>query len=364
MTEHYVPKHFDIESFQDALLDWFEQNLRDLPWRRDKDPYKIWVSEIMLQQTQVDTVIPYFEKFIERFPTLESLAEADEEEVLKLWEGLGYYSRARNLHQAVREVKSEYGGKVPDTREEISRLKGVGPYTAGAILSIAYNRPEPAVDGNVMRVLSRLFHVRDDIQRPATRKKFEASIRQLIAVHNPSYFNQALMELGALVCSPKSPGCLLCPVNAFCQAHQDGVQEELPVKGKAKPPREVDMVAGVIMKGGQVLIHKRPDSGLLAGLWEFPNTERQKGEDWEETLSRFLYESFSIKAETAGHVMDVKHTFSHLRWNLRVFQCEIIEEEEASLPPSARWVDLSALDDYAFPVSHGKIVKRLQQDGD
>lgn len=224
-------KDINITGFQADLLNWYDQNKRDLPWRRERDPYRIWVSEIMLQQTKVDTVIPYYERFMSLFPTLDALADAEEETVLKAWEGLGYYSRARNLHQAVKEVKETYNSKVPDT-EEIHNLRGVGPYTAGAILSIAYGIPAPAVDGNVMRVLSRIFLIEDDIGKATTRKKFEALVNQIISTDKPSDFNQALMELGALICTPRSPSCLLCPVQSHCTGREAGIHESLPVKMK------------------------------------------------------------------------------------------------------------------------------------
>ena len=198
-----ILNNFNIEQFQNDLIGWFEEEQRDLPWRKNKDPYRVWVSEIMLQQTRVEAVKPYYANFMGKFPTLEALANADDEEVLKAWEGLGYYSRARNLHAAVKEVKEVYGGVVPSDVKKIEKLKGVGPYTKGAILSIAYGIPEPAVDGNVMRVLSRILSVWDDIAKPKTRKVFEEIVREIISVENPSYFNQGLMELGALICIPK-----------------------------------------------------------------------------------------------------------------------------------------------------------------
>ncbi len=203
-----------------------------MPWRENRDPYRVWVSEVMLQQTRVDTVIPYFINFMREFPDLESLADADEEKLLKAWEGLGYYSRVRNLQTAVREVVAEYGGKVPETRKEISSLKGVGSYTAGAVLSIAYGMPEPAVDGNVMRVLSRVLLIEEDIAKQKTKRLFEDILYDLISTADPSAFNQGLMELGALVCTPRSPGCLLCPVRLHCRAYEAGVQDALPLKSK------------------------------------------------------------------------------------------------------------------------------------
>lgn len=238
---HQKLEKVTVDQFQRDLIDWYEREKRDLPWRKSQDPYRVWVSEIMLQQTRVDTVIPYYQRFMEKFPTIEALANADEDDVLKAWEGLGYYSRARNLQAAVREVHESYNGVVPDNPKELGKLKGIGPYTKGAILSIAYNIPEPAVDGNVMRVLSRILSIWDDIAKPKTRKVFEEAVYYLISKENPSSFNQALMELGAMVCTPTSPSCLLCPVREHCAAFSEGVQAELPVKTKAKANKKVQM---------------------------------------------------------------------------------------------------------------------------
>ncbi|GAB7389324.1 A/G-specific adenine glycosylase [Bacillaceae bacterium] len=355
---------FDISGFQRDLLDWFARNQRDLPWRKDKDPYKIWVSEIMLQQTRVETVIPYFNRFIEKFPTLEALAAADTDEVLKAWEGLGYYSRARNLHAAVREVIEKYGGVVPDSREGISRLKGIGSYTAGAILSIAYGKREPAVDGNVMRVLARILRCEDDVRQQATRKRFKRIARELIPEGEASSFNQALMELGALICTPRAPQCLFCPVLRYCRGREAGVHEELPVKGKKKPLRAVEMVAAVVRNDDRILINKRPEEGLLAGLWELPNRERVRELSREETIARYLFERFGIRAQPRAHLMEVRHTFSHLQWHLHVYECEWRADggRLSELADTARWVRLSELTRYAFPVSHGKIVQKLTQE--
>ncbi|WP_248929734.1 A/G-specific adenine glycosylase [Paenibacillus hamazuiensis] len=263
--------------FSDELLAWYRRHHRDLPWRRSRNPYHIWVSEIMLQQTRVETVIPYFERFIERFPTVEALALAPEDDVLKLWEGLGYYSRARNLQAAVREVHERYGGVVPSEKTEIASLKGVGPYTSGAILSIAYNKPEPAVDGNVMRVLSRYFLIEEDIMKPGTRTLMEKLAKELIPEGAAGDFNQAIMELGATVCTPRSPYCLTCPVRLGCTGHAEGREESLPVKKKAKPPRPekrvVALVEGAGELAGRILIRQRPQEGLLARMWELPHVE-------------------------------------------------------------------------------------------
>lgn len=344
---------FNIVDFQQDLLYWFERNLRDLPWRQDRDPYKIWVSEIMLQQTRVDTVIPYFQRFLDRFPTLEDLAEAHEDEVLKLWEGLGYYSRARNLHAGVKEVSATYGGLVPDSPEEISKIKGVGPYTAGAILSIAYGKPEPAVDGNVMRVLSRLLLIEEDIQKAKTRKQFETIIRSLIAKENPSYFNQALMELGALICTPKSPKCDQCPVKSHCKAQEKGVQSHLPVKGKAKPPRPVQLSVAFIMKEDRFFIRKRPEQGLLAGLWELPSQEGS-----QEDLKHHLRDEHGIDLTEGAFLFHHQHTFSHLQWQMDVYSYRVEDDKEGK---QGGWIGWDELDRYTFPVSYQKIFNQIKE---
>ncbi|MBM7567714.1 A/G-specific adenine glycosylase [Paenibacillus sacheonensis] len=261
--------------FSRELLGWYLANKRDLPWRMNRDPYRVWVSEIMLQQTRVDTVIPYYERFLEKFPTASALANAPEPEVLKCWEGLGYYSRARNLQAGAREVVARHGGAVPDDKEAVSALRGVGPYTTGAIMSIAFNRPEPAVDGNVMRVLSRYFCLEEDIAKPATRIGIEKLAASLIPEGSAGDFNQALMELGALVCTPKSPGCLTCPVMMHCEGRMAGKEHVLPIKTKAKPPRRETRIAALITGSGEhagkLLVRQRPESGLLAQMWELPH---------------------------------------------------------------------------------------------
>ncbi len=347
---------FQIDDFQHDLISWYKHEKRDLPWRKDQDPYKIWVSEIMLQQTRVDTVIPYFNVFIGKFPTIEALATADEEEVLKAWEGLGYYSRVRNLHSAVKEVANSYAGVVPNTPEEISKLKGVGPYTKGAILSIAYNIPEPAVDGNVMRVFSRILSIWDDIAKPKTRKIFEEATYKLISKEDPSSFNQAVMELGALICTPTSPSCLLCPVREYCSAFAEGVQAELPVKSKKKKPRPLQMAAVVLYDDqGRLYIHKRPGTGLLANLWEFPNMEikAETKESYREQVKQFIKQEYQAEAEISELAGTVEHVFSHLIWNISVFIGKLTNIPSEDLLP----VTKEEMKKYAFPVSHQKIHK-------
>ncbi|MCM3569433.1 A/G-specific adenine glycosylase [Neobacillus mesonae] len=347
----------NIESFQKDLIDWFKREQRDLPWRKDQDPYKVWVSEIMLQQTRVDTVIPYFNRFMEWFPSIDDLADADEEKVLKAWEGLGYYSRVRNLQSAVKEVREQYNGVVPDTPEEISKLKGVGPYTAGAILSIAYGQPEPAVDGNVMRVISRILSIWEDIARPATRKVFEQAVRELISHEDPSAFNQALMELGALICTPTSPACLLCPVREHCRAFEEGVQNDLPVKTKKTKTRNVQLAAAILEdKNGKILIHKRPSTGLLANLWEFPNVEIEHPLDKERAHLEEAFNSLlGLNIHLDKIIGQVEHVFSHLIWNLKIY----IGKINVVLEESEEWklVSEGELEQFAFPVPYQKMFK-------
>lgn len=349
----------DKQTFCKDLISWFVEEMRDLPWREDQDPYKIWVSEIMLQQTRVDTVIPYFNRFIEQFPTIEVLAEAEEEKVLKAWEGLGYYSRARNLHSAVKEVQEKYEGRVPNNLKEISSLKGVGPYTAGAILSQAYGIPEPAVDGNVMRVLSRILLIEDDIAKASSRKVFEKAVRELISHENPSYFNQALMELGAIVCTPTSPSCLLCPVREHCTAFHEGVQQELPIKTKNKKQREVHLAAAVLKdESGRTLIHKRAEKGLLANLWEFPNIEIHLPFKTEkEQLKEILKTKYGAEVELGEMVGTIDHVFSHLTWTIHVYEgtLTVLKEEK----PDLKIVSSEQIDIYPFPVSHQKMINQF-----
>ncbi len=303
-----------VTEFRQSLVEWFEKEKRDLPWRHTKDPYKIWVSEVMLQQTRVDTVIPYYNRFMESFPTLELLAEAPQEYLLKHWEGLGYYSRARNLQAGVREVLESYGGIVPDNRHEISKLKGIGPYTAGAILSIAYNKPEHAVDGNVMRVLSRVLNIHDDIALPKTKKIFEAAVAELIDPENASSFNQGLMELGALICSPTSPKCLLCPVREYCTAFNEGEPENLPIKSKKVKMKHISYDVFVCEdEDGRILMEQRPEEGLLANMWQFPMVEQE-----DDSLIKFA-QHHELNVQAHQPILTFKHIFSHLTWHVNAY---------------------------------------------
>ncbi|OES45069.1 A/G-specific adenine glycosylase [Domibacillus iocasae] len=359
LPENSALQKININKFQKDLVSWYEAEKRDLPWRHERDPYKIWVSEIMLQQTRVDTVIPYFNRFMEQFPTVESLAGADEEAVMKAWEGLGYYSRVRNLQSAVKEVAESYGGVVPADKDEFLSLKGVGPYTGGAVLSIAYGLPEPAVDGNVMRVMSRILTIWDDIAKPSARKIFEQAVRKIMYEEDPSSFNQALMELGATICTPTSPACLLCPVQNHCQAFEEGIQRELPVKTKKKSDKKIRMGAVVLeAPDGTVLIEKRPSSGLLANLWQFPNMELPTGINPRSALEAYVEAEYGLNACIQPEkATDIIHIFSHLTWEIDVYIGTIDAKTEKE---RTKFVSKEDLETYAFSVSHQKIWQHVK----
>ena len=336
-----------ILSFRQKLLAWYDENKRDLPWRRSKNPYHIWVSEIMLQQTRVDTVIPYYERFLDWFPTVESLANAPEERLLKAWEGLGYYSRVRNMQTAAQQIMSEFEGKFPSTYEGISSLKGIGPYTAGAISSIAFNLPQPAVDGNVMRVLARLFEVNHDIGNPSNRKIFQAMMEVLIDPDRPGDFNQALMDLGSDIEAPVNPRPEESPVKEFSAAYQHGTMDRYPIKAPKKKPIPIYLKALVVQNSqGQFLLEKNESENLLAGFWHFPLIEVDEFSDQNQDLDLFSQvaepilqlgpspqESFEQDYDLEVDWQDlrfeeVKHIFSHRKWHIQIIAGRVAETQE------------------------------------
>jgi A/G-specific adenine glycosylase len=345
--------------FAAELVRWYLRECRDLPWRRSRDPYHIWVSEIMLQQTRVETVIPYFQRFLSRFPTVGALAAAPEADVLKAWEGLGYYSRARNLQAAACQVTERHAGQVPHDKAAVSALKGVGPYTAGAILSIAFNEPEPAVDGNVMRVLSRFFNLDDDVARPAVRVSMEKLAAELIPAGEAGSFNQALMELGALVCTPRSPDCVSCPVMRECAGRLAGRERELPVKTKAKPPKPVHrlavLVEGTGEQAGRVLVRQRPAEGLLARLWELPHVEAPGISVWASEEAAPVWLAGALAAEGVAvrpvrQVAEAEHVFTHLHWYVKVWSAELTADAGPALQSETyRWIDQEEFEQLAWP---------------
>lgn len=355
-----------VVEFDQTFLTWYEQEQRILPWRYDQDPYRIWISEIMLQQTRVSTVIPYFYRFMEWFPTIKALAEAPEDRLLKAWEGLGYYSRARNLQAAAQQIIVEFDGQMPQTIAEVSTLKGIGPYTAGAIGSIAFGLPEPAIDGNVMRVVSRLFCISDDIAKPASRKVFDEVMRQIIDHEQPGEFNQAMMDLGSGICTPMSPDCAACPIQAFCTAYQTDTVQQFPVKSKKPKPQPVYYVAAVIEnKDGQFWLEKRPASGLLANMWTFPLKEVAAAEYEQLKSNNVVLESLVAESTESATIMwqkqvlgEITHIFTHLKWHVLAHFGRALTSQPSE---TGEWVSAADFPDYVFPKPQQKLVELLRK---
>jgi A/G-specific adenine glycosylase len=306
------------------LLEWYRANRRDLPWRRRRDAYAVWISEAMLQQTRVETVIPYGARFLVRFPDVARLAAAEPDAVLGAWAGLGYYSRARNLQRAARLVVERHGGRLPDTAEALRELPGIGRYTAGAIASIAFDRPEPSVDGNVARVLARLHGIAGDPKRPAVAERLWRHAGALVHGESPGDLNQALMELGALVCTPRAPRCPACPLRRGCAARRAGDPEALPRAARKPAPRALEAVAGLVLRGGRALAVRRPARGLLGGLWELPGGELAPHEPPEAGLRRTLLERTGLAVVASERRGELAHAFTHRRLRLHVFRCDTV----------------------------------------
>lgn len=344
---------YNKKIFKDNLLRWFDAEQREMPWRETKNPYYIWLSEIMLQQTQVATVIDYYLRFIKRFPTIESLNDAKEDEVLKLWEGLGYYSRARNFHTAIKDVYQNHNSKVPNDPDQFGKLKGVGPYTQAAVMSIAFNKPLATVDGNVFRVWSRLNNDDRDTKLQSTRKAFEQELQPYVEARSGD-FNQAMMELGAMVCTPKSPLCLFCPVQDNCEAFEKGTVSELPVKTTKVSKKTVKQHVYIVKnKQGEYLIEQRT-AKLLNNMWEFPMYEATS--------------QFSVNSELGMNIpfltkpsYKLKHQFTHLQWDIEVFMAEAtVDKQQVNLPERMHWMKFEDKEQYNFPVSMSKIYKFLK----
>ena len=372
-----------IASFQEKLLAWYDKEKRDLPWRHSNNPYHIWVSEIMLQQTRVDTVIPYYHRFLETFPTIESLANAQEEELLKVWEGLGYYSRVRNMQKAAQQIMGEYNGKFPDTMEEIQTLKGIGPYTAGAIASIAFNLAEPAVDGNLMRVISRLFEIGLDIGNPSNRKVYQAVAEKIISKERPGDFNQALMDLGSDIESPVTPHPEDSPVKEFSAAYLNGTMHFYPVKIPKKKPVPMKWQAFVVQNDkGQYLLEKNTYADLLSGFWHFPlirdytPTRKQLSlldeiaEEVEEYPNKNIpmekqFETiYQLKIQKGKKLKgEVKHIFSHQKWEIELtkYQVKSYDEIERLTDRELRWVEAEEFHKIPFSKVQTKLWKHVSQ---
>lgn len=356
----------DPNQFISSLLVWFEQNRADLPWRRTNNPYHIWLSEIMLQQTQVATVIPYYERFLERFPTIESLADAPQDDLMKQWEGLGYYSRARNLQAAAKQIVEEYHGNLPQTAEELQKLKGIGPYTAGAIASIAFGEAASILDGNVIRVFTRLFDIADDVRQQSTKNALWELADKLIKYvpeGRAGDYNESLMELGRTVCKLKNPDCLHCPIAASCQAKANQTQAQRPFKKPKPPTPHYDVTCGLIWnEKGELLITKRRDEDLLGGLWEFPGGKVEEGETLEACLARELEEELGIRVQVGEFFIQVKHAYTHFKITLHAFECQFDPNGNDPVCHECadwQWITPQELTTFAFPRADRRIIEAL-----
>lgn len=349
------------------LVQWFLENQRDLPWRRDYSPYGVWVSEIMLQQTQVAAVVPYYLRWMKRFPDVPSLAAATEDEVLLYWEGLGYYSRARNLLKAARLVMERFGGRVPDTEADLRVLPGVGPYTASAVLSLAYNRDVPVVDGNVERVAARLLDLDVPAKSPEGRREVLRAATQWLVPGKARFYNQALMELGAVICTPAHPKCPACPVAVPCLALRRGTVENRPVRSPRPRWEELRVAVGVLRENGKIYIQKRPEGGLFADLWEFPGGKALEGETPRAALVREMEEELGVRVKIVDKIGVVRHAYTRFRVTLHAYRC-VPDPPGQIVHPRAcaawKWVRPSELDRFAFPAANRRLIQALQDPKD
>lgn len=355
-----------MKNLSQQLLSWYAKHKRNLPWRKTRDPYRIWIAEVLLQQTRVETARPYYARFIARFPNVFALADASLEEVLKVWEGAGYYARARHLHRAAQILVRERDGNFPRTIAELDALPGIGRYTAGAIASIAFNADAPVLDGNVMRVLCRYFGLRADTQQHATRERLWRLAAELLPRGRARAWNQALMELGALICRPRHPRCAQCPIHSGCTARQKGWQNELPVKRAKKELPHYEIAVGVIWKPARtspharILIQQRAPTGLLGGLWEFPGGKIEPGEKPAQCVAREIREELGLEVKVREKIAVVKHAYSHFSITLHAFACDYVSGRVRLKGAQAfRWVRPADLSTYPFPAANKKILAQL-----
>lgn len=357
--DYEIPETKAIQ-IRNRLLAWYRRNSRPLPWRETNDPYRIWISEVMLQQTRVETVIDYYHRFLHRFPDLEALASADPEQVLKMWEGLGYYGRARNLHKAAKMMIRDTGGSIPRDPAVLRNLPGIGDYIAAAVGSIAFGHPMAVVDGNVKRVLSRLFLVDTPVNASASHKVFQAVADRLLEKKKPDTFNQALMELGALVCRPANPDCRQCPLAEVCQALAADSVSNYPKRIKSAPIPETHIAVGIIKRNGRFLITKRKDEGLLGGLWEFPGGKVAPGETVESACEREIMEETGLSVIIDGKLTRVKHAYTHFKIVMDVFLCTCRSGRvRLNGPVDHRWITLDQIKSFPFPKANHKFIPKL-----
>lgn len=328
----------------ELLLAWYDEHARVLPWRGIHDPYRTWVSETMLQQTRVETVLSYYDRFLARFPTVADLAQAPEEDVLKLWEGLGYYRRARNLQKGAQQVMAEFGGEIPSDPAQLLKIHGVGEYTAGAIASIAFDRPVPAVDGNVIRVVSRLKGIRKNVGIPSVKRQIAAEAAALVPEKRPGDFNQAMMDLGATVCTPGTPACDRCPLSARCDAYAEGDAEDIPLLPRRNPPKEIEYDLCLIYAGSRVLMRQRTEV-MLGGLWVYPMID---GWHTLKQLPAAAKRKTGVKVGGAAYLGEAKHVFTHQVWKMKIYA---MKTEAAEVPAGWRFVTLEEMNALAIPTA-------------
>jgi A/G-specific adenine glycosylase len=344
------------------LTVWSRRQARVLPWRKTRDPYRIWISEIMLAQTRVETVIPYYRRFLKKFPTKKILARGKLQSVLKVWEGLGYYSRARNLHRAAVQIQTMLGGRLPRTAAEWETLPGVGRYTAAAIAAIAYDEPAAALDANARRILARVYAYRRAIRGPQADRELAVLFRTMRGAAAPGAFFQALMDLGQLVCLPRRPLCPACPIARDCEAKKRGLQDRLPVRPKTVPIPHHDVAAAVILRNGRALIARRPEGKLLGGLWEFPGGKRERGESLPACLRRELKEELGVSVRVREQLLAVEHAFSHFRITLHVFRCDSLRGTPQPMDAAAvRWVRVRDLRRYPMGKADRKAAEHVME---
>lgn len=351
-----------LNGISKTLVTWFQATQRDLPWRRDYSPYAVWISEIMLQQTTVKTVLPYYVRWMERFPHVAAVAEAPTDDLHKAWEGLGYYARVRHIQATARLLVRDLGGVFPKVQKELLKLPGIGLYTAGAILSLAFNEPVPAVDGNVERVVSRLFDISVPVKKKAGRDLIHTTVRELIPPGQARLFNQGLMELGALICLPKTPDCPRCPVRDCCLSRRAGTISERPLPVARRKPVPLQVAVGVLVHEGKILIQKRPPAGLMANLWEFPGGKVEPGETPEEALVREFMEELGVAVKNLQKITVIRHSYTTFRVVLHAFRCRLEELDQQIVPRvavEARWATREELDHFAFPAANRKLITRL-----
>jgi A/G-specific adenine glycosylase len=337
------------------LLLWYDANRRDLPWRHTKDPYRTWIAEVMLIQTQVDTVIPYYQRFVERFPDTAALATAGLDDVLKTWEGLGYYARARNLHAAAAIIVEQHGGRLPRDSKSLRALPGIGAYVAAAICSIAFDKQVLAIDGNVRRVMSRLLDLPDPKESDLTAAGLP------LVRERPGDVNQALMDLGAGSCIPRSPRCSECPLENLCRARAEGTVEERPGRRPRRKRPHYDVAVGVVWRDDHILIAKRPAKGLLGGLWEFPGGKPETGESLEEAVVREIGEELAVEVEPGEKIAAVNHAYSHFEITLHAYHCRYRTGTPRPIGcQEFAWVKPEQLDRYAFPAANRRVLERLR----